>query len=116
MTDGQTPVNHHSLVYLLVKNSGQFFALHVPSLPCGLPSSTILSLLAVGIRVSYAGTPIQHSFHECVQVPECPQLVRTQVAARSRSRLSPSVARLAPRNALSDFLSGPSEVSLCADT
>jgi hypothetical protein len=113
MTGGQTPVKHYSVIYLLVKNSGQFFALHVP---CGLPSSTILSLLAVGIRVSYAGTPIQHSFHECVQVPECPQLVRTQVAARSRSRLSPSVARLASGNALSDFLPGPSEVPLRADT
>jgi hypothetical protein len=38
---------------IIVKNSGQFFALHVP-VPYGLPSSIILSLIAVGICVSYS--------------------------------------------------------------
>lgn len=89
MTDVQTPVKQHSLIYLLVKNSGQFFALHVPR---GLPSSIDLSFLVVGIRVSYAEPDTQYSIIETSYVRAFEFLTVRSSSAHQLSRSRPHLA------------------------
>jgi hypothetical protein len=96
--DGQTLVKH-SLIYLLVKNSGQFFA---------RPAASFFFSSHSGFVYHYAEIqyPIQHGCdvqHERVQVLEL-----LGSSALSRSSPSPDVTHLASKSA-------PPGILLCAD-